>query len=156
MHHERLRRRRRTRIAEPVALALVGSCWAVAFVVGALSAVPGVAIIGPVLAFAVVFTLGECWYSPSFQPMLMRVVPSSDLGRASGIAAAFWSTATFVAPPLGVLLVDLAPRMTLWLVCAASGLVATGCDAWLRRVGEVPERVVGHGPRPSSVTLYRR
>lgn len=120
-----------SRVPENRLLATVGGVWALAFAAGTGSVLPGFLGIAAVFVFCVLFTLGECFYGPSFQPLLVRIAPPDRLGRYSGISSSLWGATTFVAPPLGVLLVDSRWSSTLWIVCAAAGALACACSLHL-------------------------
>lgn len=117
------------RVSDVHMLSAVGVIWLLAFLVGLGASLGGTAAVVAIVAFGVMFTVGECFYSPSFQPLVVRFAPASQLGRYSAVSSSLWGTATFVAPPLGVLLVNSAPAPMLWLGCAicAAGAAAS---AW--------------------------
>lgn len=112
------------RMDEVRLLTLAGVVWAVAFLVGMASGVRGAPAIVAIVGFTLLFTLGECLYSPSFQPLLMRVSPPDQVGRYSSLASSLWGASSMIGPPLGVLVVNAAPVSVLWALCAAIAVVA--------------------------------
>jgi MFS family permease len=116
------------RVPENRLLAFVGGIWALAFGVGLGSSIRGSLGVWAVLAFCALFTLGECFYGPSFQPLLVRIAPPDRLGQYSGISSSLWGATTFFAPPLGVFLVDSRWPYALWILCAAAGVAAALCS----------------------------
>lgn len=116
------------RVSENRLLAFVGGIWAIAFGVGLGSSIHGSLGVWAVIAFCALFTLGECFYGPSFQPLLVRIAPPERLGQYSGISSSLWGATTLVAPPLGVFLVNSRWPYALWILCAAAGVVAALCS----------------------------
>jgi len=113
-----------SRVTEARLLATMGGLWALAFAVGIGTAVGGAFAIGAVIVFGGLFTFGECFYGPTFQPLLVQIAPVDRLGQYSGVSSSVWGATQFVAPPLGVLLVDSAWPYALWVVCAITCAVA--------------------------------
>ncbi|WP_248581596.1 MFS transporter [Nocardioides sp. InS609-2] len=114
-------------------LAAVGVVWAVAFCLGIGGSFGGAAGQVAIIAFCLTFTIGECFYGPSFQTLLMEVAPPDRVGQYSGAASSLWGVMNFSAPPLGVLLVNSPWPVSLWVVCAICSAMA-GVLCWkLRR-----------------------
>jgi MFS family permease len=128
-------------ISETRMLSSVGGIWAFAFAVGLASSVGGFWGIVAVMVFCGFFTFGECFYGPSFQTLLVRTAPQDRLGQYSGISSSLWGATTFIAPPLGVLLVDSRWPYVLWVLCAIACAIASMCA--LNIVG-APDRAEGH------------
>lgn len=106
-------------------LAWVGVLWATAFCVGAAAVLGGAVGIAGLVAFFVIFTLGECFYAPSFQPLLVRIAPGDRLGHYSGLSSSLWGTTTLLAPPAGVMLVSSDWSVLFWPICALGCLLAS-------------------------------
>ncbi len=106
-------------------LSLTGVVWGCAFLVGALSSVGGRLCIPAIMAFVVLFTVGECLYGVSLQPLLVTVSPPGLLATYSSIVSSCWGLSAMAGPPVGVLMVTFAPTVVIWIVCAgAVGLAA--------------------------------
>jgi MFS family permease len=115
------------RLSETHLLTSVGATWALAFAVGAGAMLRGSIGIAAIMLFGAVFTVGECCYGPSFQTLVVQFAPPRQLGRYSGVASSLWGAVTFIAPPLGVLLVDSHWPYTIFLFCGLSGVLASLC-----------------------------
>ncbi|WP_377325831.1 MFS transporter [Pimelobacter simplex] len=126
------------RVADRRLLGCVGLLWAVAFGVGAGVVAGGAAGTGALLVFFLLFTLGECCYAPSFQPLLVRIAPAGRLGHYSGVSSSLWGLTTFVAPPLGILLVDSGDSSWFWPICGGLCLLASACVTRLPEAGSRP------------------
>jgi MFS family permease len=131
-----------SRISEERLLSLVGMTWALAFIVALGAALRGLVGISAIVLFGAAFTVGECFYGPSFQTLVVRFAPKNQLGRYSGIVSSSWGAITFLAPPLGVLLVDSRWNYLLWVACGLCGVIASACALRLPRHNphEHPER----------------
>jgi MFS family permease len=109
------------------------ACWVAAFTtLGLLSLAPPGFRLGGLVAFSLLFGLGECAYSCSFYPWLIATVPDADLPRANALANSMMGIGTFVGPSFGVSLIltgsALAVTFSLAACCAAV-LAAAGLAA---------------------------
>lgn len=114
-------------------LAAVGVAWAIAFGLGFCGGVGGSVGFAAVVAFCAVFTIGECFYGPSFQTLLVELAPPDRVGQYSGAASSLWGVMNFSAPPLGVLLVSSPWPGCFWVVCAICSAIAAWACWSLRR-----------------------
>jgi len=86
-------------------LRAAAAIWAVGYLAAALLAQgPDWAQIAGLLTFAAAFGLGECAYSCSFHPWLIKRVPDGELTRASALANCTMSVGLFSGPSIGVAL----------------------------------------------------
>jgi hypothetical protein len=83
----------------------------------ALTAVP-IPLVG-LVAFAVLFALGECAYSCSFHPWLISRVPEQELTRANALCNSMMGIGLLTGPAVGVLLVSSQSAPLVWLALAA-------------------------------------
>jgi MFS family permease len=92
-----LRGRRRT-----TALATVGLLWAASWLVFGSAALPGSSSVRTaiVLAFAVVFGLGETFMAPTLTPLITALAPEELLGRANAISGGMFAVAFLVSPAI--------------------------------------------------------
>lgn len=118
--------------SEEHGLRIAVALWAAGLVVaGATAFGPGPVRLGGLLAYAVLFALGECAYSCSFHPWLISKVPDRELTRASALCNSMMGVGMFFGPSVGVLLIGSGHAAWVWLPLAAlCGLVAL---ATLRR-----------------------
>jgi MFS family permease len=130
-------------ISETRMLSSVGGIWAFAFAMGIASSVGGSWGTVAVMMFCGFFTFGECFYGPSFQTLLVRAAPQDRLGNYSGISSSLWGATTFIAPPLGVLVVDSRWPYLLWALCAMACAIASMCAL---KIISGPDGVGGHAP----------
>ncbi|MGX1883258.1 MFS transporter [Streptomyces sp. NPDC055287] len=107
-------------------LRLAVALWAAGLVVAGLTAFgPGPVRLTGLLAYAVLFALGECAYSCSFHPWLISKVPDRELTRASALCNSMMGVGMFFGPSIGVALISLDHAAWVWLPLAAlCGLVA--------------------------------
>lgn len=99
-------------------LSAVGLIWALAFLVGLVTLSTRSVGVGAIFAFFVLFTLGECFYGPSFQTILLRLAPPDQVGKYSSVSSSVWGAVSLIGPPLGVLAVGSGARSAFWVVCA--------------------------------------
>lgn len=107
--------------------------WAAGYCVAAAAALgpSGVRLAG-LMAFAVIFALGECAYSCSFHPWLISRVSDHELARGTALANSAMGIGTFAGPSIGVALAISGSAPLVWLslaactsaVVAAAGLLA--------------------------------
>ncbi|MFW6692237.1 MFS transporter [Streptomyces sp. MAR4 CNX-425] len=112
--------------------------WTTAYAVaGATAFLPyGFRLVG-LLAFAVVFALGECAYSCSFHPWLISLVPDRELTRANALANSMMGVGNFAGPSIGVALVVTGNASAVWFglgLCCTVITVAVGLLARRRAV----------------------
>ena len=101
------------RISRPAALVTAGLVWGVAWLALLPVAAPaGRAAAAQLVAFGVVFAVGECLLSPSCTPLVAEIAPVGMLGRYNAVVSTTWSLGMMIGPPLGVLLVERAARPT--------------------------------------------
>lgn len=133
-----------TRLLEPrselTGLCVTGALWAIGYlVVGFLAWGPPSMRLGGLLAFAVLFALGECAYSCSFHPWLISLVPDHELTRANALANSMMGIGQFAGPAVGVALAVTGDAPTVWLTLALS---CTTLTALLGLVGSRRPREV--------------
>ncbi|HSR24085.1 MAG TPA: MFS transporter, partial [Candidatus Eisenbacteria bacterium] len=124
------------RVRRPAALVAAGLVWGLAWLALLPSAAPaGRAAAAQLVAFGVVFAVGECLLSPSFNPLVAEIAPAGMLGRYNAAVSTTWSLGMMTGPPLGVLLVERAARPAYLAVCgvACAALVAGGLLVRRRR-----------------------
>jgi MFS family permease len=92
----------------------------------------GVRLAG-LLAYAVLFALGECAYSASFHPWLISLVPDRDLTRANALVNSMMGIGNLAGPSIGVTLALTGSAPTVWLTLAACCAVVTFATARTRR-----------------------
>lgn len=102
-----------------------GLIWGGAAVIGACAGIAHHQARSVVLIiFAVIFGLGECFFGASFQPLLARLSPASELTAYSAAASTFWGTAAVVGPPLGILLAASSAVLGVWLLLFIGAVTA--------------------------------
>jgi Na+/melibiose symporter-like transporter len=121
-----------SRVPEGRLLVSMGAAWAGAFAVAAGASAGGSIGISALVLFGIIYTLGECFYGPSFHPLVVKVAPKDQVGRYSSIVWSLWGAVSFIAPPLGVLLVNSKSPYLLWLVCGLFSGCASLCSLGLR------------------------
>ncbi|MER6769712.1 MFS transporter [Streptomyces bacillaris] len=105
-------------------LRLLFLTWGVSFALGALSMVGGLPVaarIALVLLFAVVFAVGECFLSPSFQPLVADRSPARSLGSYSASVSLVYSLGLALGPAV------MLPVFSQWAVYWGILLLAMGC-----------------------------
>jgi len=120
------------KVPERRLLAAVGAIWVVAFVFAAGVAFHGSLGLAAIILFGLTFTIGECFYGPSYQTLVVRFAPPDQLGRYSSVSWSAFGGANFIAPPLGVLIVNSRWPYLLWLACGSCCAVAALCAIRLR------------------------
>jgi MFS family permease len=101
------------RVSRPAALVAAGLVWGAAWLaLLPVTAPAGRAAAAQLVAFGVVFAVGECLLSPSFAPLVAQIAPAGMLGRYNAVVSTTWSLGMMTGPPLGVLLVERGPRPT--------------------------------------------
>ncbi|SDN52622.1 MFS transporter [Geodermatophilus sp. DSM 45219] len=119
-----------TRLLEPrselTGLCVTGALWGIGYLaVGVLAWGPPGMRLGGLLAFAVLFALGECAYSCSFHPWLISLVPDEELTRANALANSMMGIGQFAGPAVGVALAVTGDAPTVWLTLALSCTLLT-------------------------------
>ncbi len=100
-----------------VAIAL----WVASYlVVGASTLLGPAGALGGLVAFAVLFGLGECAYSCSFYPWMIAKVPDSELTRITALTNGMMGIGVFAGPAIGVGLVTSGSALLVWLTLAAA------------------------------------
>jgi MFS family permease len=145
------------RRAKASVLACLGLVWSCSFLFGLVASLTPTAAVTLVLAWAILFGIGECLFSPAFPPLLIEVAPQEFLGRYSSLVSGSWGISWMIAPALGVWLVGAAPAFALWTVMAVAALAVSGVANLLQRELTRSHSHVGHaheGPsqRTDSVT----
>jgi hypothetical protein len=103
-----------------IAMSLVWAlAWMTGFVASTMDSGPRT---GLLVAMVVIFSAGECAYSPAFYTLVTNLSPAGALGRSSGAAWAMHQVGSTVGPPLAVFLV--AGPVSLWLVLAGASVLA--------------------------------
>lgn len=132
------------------------TCWVAAFsAVGLLSLAPPGFRLGGLVAFALLFGLGECAYSCSFYPWLIATVPDRDLPRANALANSMMGIGTFVGPSFGVALILSGSALVVTLslaACCAAVVAAVGLLARRSRRRAAPDQP---RPDPGSLSQHR-
>jgi MFS family permease len=107
------------------ALAMVGLIWAVAWAVFGLAGLglPHAARITCILAFAVLFGLGETFMAPTISPLVNSLADDRTRGRANAVSTGVYSLAFVVSPTISTGLIA-AGLAGLWI-----GLLSAGCLA---------------------------
>ena len=123
------------RVSRPAALVAAGVVWAVAWLALLPAAAPaGRQAAAQLMAFGVVFAVGECLLSPSFNPLVAEIAPAGMLGRYNAVVSTTWSLGTMAGPPLGVLLVERASRPTYLCTGAVACLALVAGGLLVRRM----------------------
>ncbi|MER5891523.1 MFS transporter [Streptomyces sp. NPDC001876] len=101
-------------------LRIAVALWAAGLLVAGLTAFgPGPVRLTGLLAYAVLFAVGECAYSCSFHPWLISKVPDRELTRASALCNSMMGVGMFFGPSIGVALISLDHAAWVWLPLAA-------------------------------------
>lgn len=113
-----------TRLLEPrpvvFGLRAAVALWVGGYVLaGATAVIPMPGPLAGLLAFAVLFALGECAYSCSYHPWLISRVPEQDLTRANAFSNSMMGIGMFAGPAIGVGLVGTGNAPLVWLALAA-------------------------------------
>ncbi|MET7685061.1 MFS transporter [Streptomyces sp. NPDC005423] len=123
-----------SRRTESSALLVGGLFWAGAYGCGALAAaVPGTAGPPAMIAFAVLFAVGESAYACSFYPLMLGLAPDGLLGRVSGLTSMGANVGSTVGPAVGVALATALDVRAGWAVLAAGALLFAGTALALDR-----------------------
>ncbi|GAA3436927.1 MFS transporter [Kutzneria kofuensis] len=108
--------------------------WVAAYLIaGVVSFGPYPLRLAGLLAYAVLFALGECAYSASFHPWLISLVPDRDLTRANALVNSMMGIGNFAGPSIGVALALTGSAPTVWLGLAACCTAVTFITARARR-----------------------
>lgn len=120
--------------------------WVAGYAVVGITMLAGPFALAGLLAYAILFGLGECAYSCSFYPWMISKVPDSELTRITALTNGMMGIGLFAGPPIGIALVGSGSAALVWFslaaLCAAAmlGTVRGGT----RRMGKVP---AAHGAR---------
>ncbi len=107
-----------------------------------VAAIPGVAIVLPLLGAAIVLvTLGEMAYFPVEPSFVSDLSPAALRGRYQGYLGAAAGLGTALAPVIGGIVLDTAPGPAVWLGTAATCAAVAGGLWWLG--GRLPAAVSG-------------
>lgn len=141
------------RVHKTRALAGLSATWALSWMLGVLATHAPIGDRVPLLiAMIVVFTIGECAYSPAFYGLLALLSPQGSLGSHGGLTWATYNVGGMIGPPLAVLIVSAAPADTLWIVMAAAavctGATAAALDYRMHRTHRIA--VPTHRPLPAT------
>ena len=134
------------RLLKPRAMAYGLVAYGLAYLVIAPVADPGIAV--PTLAVLVVLaTVGEMLVYPYEASFVADLSPASARGRYQGIMGAAVGVGSAVGPPVGGLILDLAPGAPTWIaVAAGAGVAAAGLwalGAPVRRLVEKQTALTG-------------
>jgi MFS family permease len=128
-----------------LALRALGGIWLLAMLIGFVAGqLRGAAATVTAFLAVSVFSIGECLYTPGFQPALVHTAGSARLGRHAALASMTWTVALLGAPALGLALVQLPWPPAYWLVLAAAGgviaVLAAGVADVRERAGNARSR----------------
>lgn len=124
---------------EHLLLALMGAVWTFAFVIAIGTSFGGAVGFGSLVLFTIVFTIGESFYGSSFHPLVVKIAPKEYLGHYSSAVWSVWGAVSFIAPPLGVLIVDSRWPVLLWIVGVVCSAAVALCALTLPRQRDEPE-----------------
>ena len=114
--------------------------WVGGYAVVGLSALAGPPALAGLLAYAILFGLGECAYSCSFYPWMISTVPDSELTRITALTNGMMGIGLFAGPPIGIALAASGSAALVWFSLA--GLCAVALVGTVRgttsRLGKVP------------------
>jgi MFS family permease len=106
-------------------LAVGAAIWTVAAGIGVLAVGADGAMLWTLGAcYGIVFGAGECLYSAALQPLVVRMVPPSQLARVNGVLSASFSAALAIGPALGFALAGHASPYAFWAAVAAAMMMA--------------------------------
>ncbi len=89
------------RIGDVASMRLVFGIWCASFVIGFLSmalSLPIAARVALIVLFAIVFAIGECFLSPSFNPLIASTSPTESLGSYSAAASMMYGFGLAIGP----------------------------------------------------------
>jgi MFS family permease len=93
--------------------------WSGGYLLAGLTALtPTPVRLAGLIAYAVLFALGECAYSCSYHPWLISRVPEQELTRANALANSMMGIGMFAGPTIGVALIGLGNVALVWLSLA--------------------------------------
>ncbi|MFF8026168.1 MDR family MFS transporter [Streptomyces sp. NPDC007896] len=95
----------------------------------------------------VVWTLGEMLQAPAGIAAVSDRAPEQQRGRYQGLYGTAWSAAAFLAPAGAGWVLDHGGATTLWMACAAGGLLSAIGYAWTTG----PDHQLPHAEKPSDV-----
>jgi MFS family permease len=120
--------------AEAVGLRVAIGLWTGGYLLAGLTALaPTPVALAGLVAYAVLFALGECAYSCSYHPWLISRVPEQELTRANALSNSMMGIGLFAGPSVGVALVASGSATTVWLALAALCAVVSLGTVRLRR-----------------------
>lgn len=132
------------RRADVVGLRVAVGLWVAGYAaVGMTALVPPLGLAG-LLAYAVLFGLGECAYSCSFYPWMIATVPDSELTRITALTNGMMGIGLFAGPPIGIALASSGSAALVWFSLAA--LCAIAMLATVRgRTRRLGQMAAAHG-----------
>lgn len=108
------------RLSNAFGLRAAVALWVASYLIAAASTVlPAAFTLPGLLAFAVIFGLGECAYSCSYYPWMISQVAESELTRVTALTNGVMGIGTFAGPSIGVVLVTTGSAALVWLALAA-------------------------------------
>lgn len=112
--------------------------WIAGFLVAAATSLaPRPAQLVGLFAFASLFAVGECAYSCSFHPWLIKLAPENDLTRAVALVNSMMGLGIFLGPSLGIALVGWGHAPIVWMALAAGCclvMLPVGGQQWLKQL----------------------
>jgi MFS family permease len=121
--------------------------WAVSFLVGAASMVGWESLpvrVTLVLLFAVVFAVGECFLSPSFQPLVVQRSPGHALGSYAAAVSLVYSLGMAIGPAVMLPLFD--NRTAYWAGLLAAMAVGLAALYWSTASASAPTPAPAQSP----------
>jgi MFS family permease len=123
------------RFAPQLGLAIALVVWLVAFAFGLGTAVRSTAAAATVLlvAYAIVFAVGETFIAPTFQPLVSIRAPEGELGSYAASTSLMYSLGLAIGPAVGLSLLHSGGVAAYWIGEIAFGFVGLGLVTLLRK-----------------------